>query len=129
MIRELLVFPRWLIHALVFVPNIEQLCSVRHPTDVAAAVADARRLAAAAVAYNGYWRSPWQRPPHFVRRLRSQPWYDASEFSWAPKLLSAFADIRREVAGPFGDGARATRAYQVFEITTTPLPLSRLTPP
>ena len=75
--------------------DIEQLCSLRHPTDVAAAVADARRLAAAAVSHNGYWRSPWQRPPHFVRRLRSQPWYDPAEFSWAPKLLSAFADIRR----------------------------------
>ena len=61
--------------------DIEQLCSLRHPTDVAAAVADARRLAAAAVVHNAAtpWRPaslrapPFGRADHLARLLGRHP--------------------------------------------------------
>lgn len=90
--------------------DIETLCSLRHPSDQIAQAAAAGALAEQLLAPRGglaagsplssegsaFWRSAWQRPMAMLK-LRSQPWYEASELSWAPALLQAFGTIRDEV--------------------------------
>ena len=45
----------------------------------------------------GLWKVAMQRPPHFVHKLRSQPWWDASEFAWCALLERNYPAIRAEV--------------------------------
>jgi len=45
----------------------------------------------------GLWITPMQRPPHLVKHLRSQPWYDKADFPWCALLERSFAAIRQEV--------------------------------
>ena len=35
-----------------------------------------------------FWVQPLQRPMHFYPKLRSQPWWDASDFPWTLKLMT-----------------------------------------
>ena len=90
--------------------DVDTLCSLRHPSDQIAQAAAAGALAEQLLAPRGglsagsplspeggaFWRSAWQRPMAMLK-LRSQPWYEPSELSWAPALLQAFGTIRDEV--------------------------------
>ena len=58
----------------------------------------ARRLAGEASRAGGYWLNGLQRPPHFLRSLRSSPFYEPVEFGWAVKLVQAFSAVRAEAA-------------------------------
>lgn len=55
----------------------------------------------------GLWITPMQRPPHLVKHLRSQPWYDKADFPWCALLERSFAAIRQEV-----DSLRQARQQQ-----------------
>uniref|UniRef100_A0A7S4BQD6 Aspartyl/asparaginy/proline hydroxylase domain-containing protein n=1 Tax=Chrysotila carterae TaxID=13221 RepID=A0A7S4BQD6_CHRCT len=77
--------------------DIDYYARLAHGDDLRAIAATSRSLAAAAVATNNYWRSNLQRPSHFLRSLRSQPFYDAGELEWAPDLLAIFSEIKAEV--------------------------------
>eukprot|EP00811_Abedinium_folium_P017054 NODE_2597_length_2184_cov_6.882839.p1 GENE.NODE_2597_length_2184_cov_6.882839~~NODE_2597_length_2184_cov_6.882839.p1 ORF type:complete len:632 (+),score=181.46 NODE_2597_length_2184_cov_6.882839:139-1896(+) len=45
---------------------------------------------------NGVWYSMWQRPPHFVSKLRASPWHDAQDFSLCRALERHYPTIRAE---------------------------------
>lgn len=64
--------------------------------------ADAREVAARAIAAGAYWADPWQRPPMFTPGLVSKAWWDASEFSWSAKLEAAYPIIKAEMLEHMG---------------------------
>ncbi|CAE6914323.1 ASPH [Symbiodinium sp. KB8] len=43
------------------------------------------------------WEDPYQRPGHFLRGLRSQPWYPSSQFELCRRLESAYDAIKAEL--------------------------------
>ena len=68
-----------------------------------------------------FWVSGWQRPPHFLKKLRAQPWWDATEFPWVLRLLQSYADIKREVLAMRGlpaDAAKEAKAERWDEVGT-----------
>lgn len=77
--------------------DAELLAQIRHPGDAHARVRLHAELVSAACVSRGFWVHPLQRPMHFYPKLRSQPWWDAEQFSWASTLRSHFDEIRREV--------------------------------
>ena len=56
-----------------------------------------REMVEAAALTNRHWVTGWQRPMHFMRKLRSQPWWDKTEFAWCALLERHFGAIREEV--------------------------------
>ncbi len=77
--------------------DTEMLGALRFPDDAERKVALCADMVRAACATGRYWVHPLQRPMHFYPKLRSQPWWEASDFDWAAKLLEHYDDIRREV--------------------------------
>ena len=77
--------------------DAEMLAQIRHPDDAHVRVALHAKLVEAACQTGKFWVSPMQRPMHFYPKLRSQPWWDASDFPWALKLMAHFQEIRDEV--------------------------------
>ena len=45
----------------------------------------------------GLWQTWWQRPPHLLPGLRSQPWWDRRAFPWCALLERNFGAIKEEV--------------------------------
>ena len=77
--------------------NVEMLAGLRYPDDAHQKVQLCARLVTEACKSGRFWVHPLQRPMHFFPKIRSQPWWDASEFSWAQKLIDNFDEIKREV--------------------------------
>ena len=54
----------------------------------------------------GFWEHALQRPPHFIPRIRSRPWWDPQQFGWARELEANFPLIKAELlailTGPKG---------------------------
>jgi aspartyl/asparaginyl beta-hydroxylase (cupin superfamily) len=89
--------------------DAEMLAQIRFPVDAHARVAQHAKLVEAACKTGKFWVSPMQRPMHFYPKLRSQPWWDASDFPWTLKLMTHFQEIREEVLkmrGYKSDGKR-----------------------
>lgn len=55
------------------------------------------RLANIAAATCRYWHCGLQRPPHLIRRLRSQSFYEPSIFEWSVQLMRSYKAIKAEM--------------------------------
>ena len=90
--------------------DLDYVAKLKHPSNLAAHAVHARNITKQVLSKTtNYWHDSLQRPPHFLPSLRSQPFYDASEFEWATTLLRSFDEIRQEVLAlstrPVGAGA------------------------
>ena len=75
----------------------EMLAQLKHPDDAHARVAFHAEMVDSACQHAKYWVNKMQRPMHFYPKLESKPWWDASDFPWAIKLMQNFAEIQAEV--------------------------------
>ena len=70
--------------------DAEMLAQIRYPEDAHARVAMHASLVESACKTRKFWVDKLQRPMHFYPKLRSQPWWDASDFPWALKLMTHY---------------------------------------
>ena len=77
--------------------DCEMLAQVRHPEDAHKRVAMHAEMVEAACSTGKYWVSKMQRPMHFYPKLKSKPWWEATDFPWTMSLMAAFSEVRDEV--------------------------------
>jgi aspartate beta-hydroxylase len=77
--------------------DCEMLAVLRFADEPHEKVRHFAELVAPACATGRFWVTPMQRPLHFYPKLRSQPWWEASDFPWVAKLVARFDEIRAEM--------------------------------
>jgi len=98
--------------------DAEMVAKFTFPDDPHALVKMHREMVEEACLTRRFWVTGWQRPMHFMRKLRSQPWWDATEFPWVVKMLQAFPDIKREVLAMRAPPAKDAKAERWDEVGT-----------
>lgn len=96
--------------------DLDTVSALRHPADLSAHAEAARRLAGEASRAGGYWLNGLQRPPHFLRSLRSSPFYEPVEFGWAVKLVQAFSAVRAEAAAARAPPKGASSSSSAWDV-------------